>query len=55
MKQKQQTPASPKRSRQTLIRMALPGIVLILVGVILLVKAYPPAVIPTHKKGAILS
>ena len=40
MKQKQQTPAKPKRLRLTLTQMALPGVVLILVGLILLVKTY---------------
>lgn len=47
MKQKQRSPAKPKRSRQKLLRMALPGIVLILVGIILSVKAYRAAGIPT--------
>ncbi len=47
MKQKQRTPAKPKRSRQRLLRMVLPGIFLILVGIILSVKAYRATVTPT--------
>jgi len=38
--------AGPKRSRQSHIQMALPGIVLILVGIILPVKTYWATVTP---------
>ena len=46
MKQKQQTLTKSKRSRLSRTQLALPGIVLILVGLILLVKAYQATVTP---------
>lgn len=47
MKQKQRLPAKPKRPRLTRTQLALPGIVLILVGLILAVKAYRTTLTPT--------
>lgn len=46
MKQKQRTLAKPKRFRLTRTQMALPGIVLILVGLILAFKAYQATLTP---------